>query len=153
MHTVKPISVSILLTIFSICLGGCSHSKAESKPAATKSALGSVDYHSRIYLLDYDRHITISSDGRIRREGSQAKGKEGVATGHLTTAQVSKLLEMFSGWERVNDNYPGFPDGPEYEITYNGKTVKFGGPAPDAPQLWEIRGELQRMASALKAGE
>ncbi len=150
MHMVKSIPVSILLTL-ALCLGGCSYRKIESKPPAIKPALGSVDYHSRIYLANYDQHITISPDGRIRREGGKAIGQEGVATGYLTMAQMAKLVEMFRGWERLTDNYPHFPDGPEFEITYSGKTVKFDG--PDVPHLWEIRAELERLANTLNADE
>lgn len=148
MHIVRSISLSVLLGTFFISLGACNHSRVDSKPAATRPALGSVDYHSRIHLANYDKHITISPDGCIGREGGEAIGEVGAATGHLTTAQMAKLVEMFRGWDKLSDSYPHFPDGPEYEITYGGKTVKFD--QPDVPQLWEIRDELDRLSKALK---
>jgi len=151
----------IIACLFIPALSGCEKTKStphviprQQTSSATRPAtvptLGPVDYHSRVYLARYDKHITISRDGRIRREGGMATGQKGIAEGNLSRNEIANLAELFVVWEKLNSNYAGVPDGPEYEITYNGKTVSFGGDQP--PELMAVRNELERLGAALGLG-
>ena len=40
---------------------------------------------------------------------------------------MQELLDMFQGWDKLDDFYPGAPDGPEISVQYGTKVVAGGG--------------------------
>ena len=98
------------------------------------------------------RPIAISPDGAIRREITAAPGRDpDVVTSQLTQAQIADLASLFAGWDAIEMPRGNLftTDGPEVELRYGDKSVKFGFDNSAPPHVVQIRQRLEQLARGL----
>jgi hypothetical protein len=129
-------------------IGGERNAVTPTTGDTTQPAFQTVDYHARIYLQGFDRHVTISKLGEIRCVTQPyTRGPIKRVTGQLTREEMIELATFFNGWEKLKRHYPSVVDGGSYSIRYGQKTVGTGG-GPDMPEQFEkVRHEIERLVA------
>lgn len=136
-------------------LAGCSTARApsaernegrdEPRVSAPRARLaGSVVMQVAAYACP-ERTLSVSPAGALRSIETWPDGQRNLRTGRLSQEQLRHLAELLEGWDALETSYPGtsVPDGPEYSITYAGKTVTAGDASPKPFT------RLQRMMTSL----
>jgi hypothetical protein len=116
--------------------------------------MSEVDLHYTIYLLRLDIHTTISPHGKLHSaivEGKSQGPKDNVGPslvtvheGQLSQKQISELVRLSVGWEKLNDSYGGVADGPEINLRYGDKLVGGGSELP--AQVSEAQERINEIA-------
>jgi hypothetical protein len=95
------------------------------------------------------RELTITADGRalVVCEGG---GGGAVRTNgqQLSRRELAEIAALFDGWEQLDPKYPIMVDGPEFTITFAGRTVI--GSDWDAPEPFNrVRIRLMDLSTQL----
>ena len=126
-----------IVLILPIAATSCTHS---IPPPDAPAALGEIYYSRRGGFVGTNDSLHITASGEVEAHGRMF----GDRTGKLTDADRRALVELFRGWDRLQENYPtprAAMDLFGFVVHYQGKTVK----ASDASMPGALKQILQKL--------